>query len=192
MKGLFFSFLFFVLLGAGCAHPGFEPGLDPAAPRNEREAFPSRDKDPRWGIIINEGTVHLNLFIYAQGGRLIETAYLAGANRRLTVNGRVVPRYWVKKLDFGWYRMEIFPFYYRTEIMASLFGKPSRYRVDLPRQGVSIYVGHDSTATYDWGYGNLGGTYRHWGWILRLNGGHIPETAGGLPWATIEIRGNFK
>ena len=171
---------------AGCAH------FDPAAPRNERETFPVRNQDPRWGIIVNEGTAPGNFFLYDQANRLVEQGYLAGANRFFTINGQTVPHYWARQLDFGSYRVEFFPFYYQTDIVAPLFGKPGRYRIDLPKQEYSIYVGRNPTAYYDWGYYSIGGTYRHWGWILRLNGGYVPDTAHGLPGVKINFQGNFR
>lgn len=183
MKKLIFLFLVFGLMG--CAT------MDPTGPRNEREAFPARNQDPRWGIIINEGTTHLNIYIYDEAGRLVEQGYLAGANRFLTINSQSMPRYWIRQLPIGNYRVEVYPFYYRTDITAALFGQPSRYRVDLPKQEAFIYVGRNPTATYDWGYANIGGTYRHWGWILRLNGGQVPDTAPGLPGIKINLQGNF-
>lgn len=184
---LIFGFLVgFLVLTLGCAH------TDLAGPMSEREAFPVRNQDPRWGIVVNEGTTHLNFFIYDQAGRLIEQGYLAGANRILTVNGQTIPRYWIRQLDFGWYRVEIFPFYYRTDITAPLFGKPGRYRIDLPKQESSISVGRNPTATYDWGYNGIGGTYRHWGWICRLNSGQIPAMAHGFPGISVDFRGNFR
>lgn len=170
----------------GCAH------MDLAGPRSEREAFPLRNQDPRWGIIVNEGTAHLNVYIYDEAGRLIEQGYLAGSGRFFTVNGQTIPRYWIRQLPIGSYRVEVYPFYFQTDIVAPLFGQPARYRVDLPKQEASIYVGRNPTAYYDYGYANIGGTYRHWGWILRLNGGYIPETTHGLPGVNINLQGNFR
>jgi len=83
--------------------------------------------------------------------------------------------------------VEIYPFYYQIDIVSPLFGRPARYRVDLPKQEASIWVDRNPTDHYD----GIGGTYRHWGWILRLNGGHIPETAHGLPGVKINLQGNF-
>lgn len=175
--------VFSILIGLlvfGCAT------FDPAGPRNEREAFPVRNQDPRWGIIVNEGTTPLNIFIKDQAGRLVEQGYLAGANRFFAINGQNVPHYWIRQLEFGNYRVEIFPFYYQTQIFP-----PARYRIDLPKQESSISVGRSPTASYDWGYYGIGGTYRHWGWICRLNGGYVPDTAHGLPGIKINFQGNF-
>ena len=185
MKKLVFGFLVLMFGLMGCAH------FNTAAPHNQREALPARNQDPRWGIVINEETTHLNFFIYDQANRLVEQGYLAGANRILTINGQSIPRYWVRQLDFGWYRVEIFPFYYQTDIVAPLFGQPARYRIDLPKQETSILVDRNATDYYDWGYSNIGGTYRHWGWICRLNGGQIPATTG-LPGIKIDFQGNFR
>lgn len=186
-KILVLSFLVFGLL-VGCAT------LDPAGPRNTQEAFPIRNQDPRWGIIVNESTTHLNVFIYDEANRLIEQGYLAGAGRFFTVNGQNMPRYWIRQLEVGSYRVEIFPFYYQTDILNPLFGGPARYRVDLPKQETGIYVGRNPTAYYDYGYANFGGTYRHWGWIVHLNGGYVPETAHGpgIPGLKINLQGNFR
>lgn len=182
-KRLFFLVLVFGLIG--CA------SFDPTGPRNEREAFPIRNQDPRWGIIINEGTAHLNVFIYDEADRLVEQGYMSGANRFFTVNGQAMPRYWIRQLPIGNYRVEIYPFYYQTDITAILFGEPVRYRIDLPKQTTSISAGRNPTTSYDYGYANFGGTYRHWGWICRLNGGYVPDTAHGLPGLRINLQGNF-
>lgn len=189
MKKIVFSFLFLVLgLFIGCAH------MDPAGPQNEREAFPLRNQDPRWGIIVNEGTTHLNIYIYDEANRLVEQVYLAGVNRSLTINNQYIPKYWIRQLEYGSYRVEIYPFYYQTNITNFIVGAPIRYRVDLPKQETWISVGRSPSAYYDWGYYGIGGTYRHWGWILRLNGGSIPDTAGGpgIPGVNINLQGNFR
>jgi len=162
--------------------------FDPAGPRNEYEALPYRNQDPRVGLIINKGTTHLNIYIYDEARRLVEQGYLAGVNRFFTINGQAAPHYWIRKLNYGWYRVVVFPFYYQTNIIAPLFGQPARYRVDLPKFETSLYVDRNPTDYYDY---NIGGTYRHWGWILQLNGGHIPETAHGLPGIRLNIQGNF-
>jgi len=184
MKTLIFLFWVFGLV-VGCA------SFDPAGPRNTQEAFPLRNQDPTWGLIVNEGTAHLNIFLYDEAGRLIEQGYLAGAGRFFTVNGQNMPRYWIRQLEIGNYRVEIFPFYYQTDIITPLFGQPARYRIDLPKQESGIYVGRNPTAYYDYGHYGIGGTYRHWGWICRLNGGYVPNTAQGLPGIKINLQGNF-
>ncbi len=182
MRKLFVVCCLLLAVGlTGCAH------MDPAGPRNESETFPLRNQDPRWGIIVNEGTSHLNLFIKDEAGRLIEQVYLAGVNRFFTINSQHTPRYWIRQLEYGSYRVEIYPFYYQIDIVAPLFGRPARYRVDLPKQEASIWVDRNPTDHYD----GIGGTYRHWGWILRLNGGYVPDTAHGLPGVKINLQGNF-
>lgn len=143
--------------------------------------FPTRNQDPRVGLVINKGTAHLNLFIYDGAGRLIESIYLSGANRFLEVNGQTIPRYWGRLLDVGSYRVEIHPFYYRTDIINPLFGKPARQRVDLPRQIAHIYVNRNPGNYY---YGG-----RYWGWVLYLNGGNVPDTAHGLPGIQFNFQG---
>ena len=181
-----FSILLFGFIVFGCAT------FDSTAPRSEREAFPIRNQDPTWGLIINEGTAHLNVNVYDEAGRLIEQGYLAGVNRFFTINGQNMPRYWIRQLPIGNYRLELYPFYYQTDIVAPLFGQPARYRVDLPKQTASISVGRNPTANYDYGYANIGGTYRHWGWICRLNGGYVPDTAMGIPGVKLNLLGNFR
>jgi len=182
------SSLFVAVLLIGCAT------IDSTGPRSEQEAFPIRNQDPTWGLIINEGTVHFNINIKDEAGRLIEQGYMAGTNRLLTINGQTIPKYWIRQLPVGNYQVELYPFYYQTDITAILFGWligwPARYRVDLPKQTASIYVGRNPTAYYDYGY-SIGGTYRHWGWICRLNGGYVPDTAGLLP-IKLNIQGNFR
>lgn len=181
-----FSIILISLLIFGCAT------VDPTGPRNEREAFPIRNQDPRWGLVINEGSAHLNIFVYDEAGRVIEQGYMAGVNRFFTINGQNMPRYWVRQLPIGNYRIELYPFYYQTDIVAPLLGRPARYRVDLPKQTASISVGRNPTANYDYG-SNIGGTYRHWGWICKLNGGYVPDTAMSiLPGIKINLQGNFR
>jgi len=183
MKRLIFLLLVFGWL-AGCAH------YDPAGPRNEAEAFPFRNQDPRWGLVVNEGSAHLNINIYDEAGRLVEQTYLSGVNRFFTVNNQTFPNYWLRQLEYGTYRVEIYPFYYQIYLLGPLFEHPIRYRIDLPKQTASIVVSRNPTAYYDSGY-SLGGTYRHWGWICRLNGGNIPDTAHGFPGINFGIQGNF-
>ncbi|MDP3015399.1 MAG: hypothetical protein Q8N28_03275 [bacterium] len=166
--------LLFVVGLTGCAAIG-------TGPQNEREAFPLRNQDPRIGLIINQGSAHLNLFIYDEADRLIEQVYVAGVNRYLEMNGQNIPRYWARLLAIGQYRVEIFPFYYKTDIVAPLFGKPGRYRVDLPKQTVRLWVNNNPTTIW---YGG-----RHWAWILYLNAGNIPETAHGLPGIKFNFQG---
>ncbi len=157
MRKIFLIGWFFVLLlTLGCASSG---------PLSERETFPLRNQDPTLGLIINEGTAHLNIYIYDEAGRLIEQVYLAGANHYLTINDRHIPRYWVRQLEVGRYKVEVYPFYYQNQLIP-----PARYRVDLQKQVYGIYVDRNPTDQYD----QLTG--RHWAWILRL-GERIPETA---------------
>jgi hypothetical protein len=175
----FLAFVFWFLFLAGCAH------FDLAAPRNEREALPVRNQDSRWGIITNEGTTHLELWLKDEAGRIVEHDYMAGANRFLAINDQNIPEYWVRQLEFGNYLLEYIPFYYETNIVGPIFGQPFRYRVDLPKQTTCIYVGRNPTAYYDYRTG------RHWGWICSLNGGQIPATTG-IPGVKINLQGNFR
>jgi hypothetical protein len=164
-----------IVLVTGCAT------FNPTGPQSESEAFPLRNQDPQLGIVINEGTVNLNLYIYDQADRLVEQVYLAGTGQLLTINGRNIPRYWVRNLDFGMYRIEVFPFFYQTKIFP-----PGRYRVDLPKFSSGVWVDRNPSDYYDQSTG------RHWGWIIRLNGGNIPRTASGLPGVKINLQGNFE
>lgn len=153
-------------------------GCVTVGPIKEEEYFSQRNQDPEQGLIINEGTAHLNLYIYDEVGRLVEQVYLAGANRWLTINGQTLPRYWIRKLEIGQYRIEVFPFYYMTQLIP-----PKRYQIDLPKQTVYLEVGRNPTRYY---YGG-----RHWSWVLKLNGGSVPDTAHGLPGIKLDIRGDF-
>ena len=161
----------------------FIAGYATTQPRNEREAFPSRNQNPQAGIIINQGTAHLNLFVYDQANRLIEQTYVPGANRYLTIDGQRIQKYWIRELGIGAYRVEIYPFYYKTDIVNAILGRPVRYRIDLPKQTAYIVVDRNPTYYYDYA------TARHWAWILRLNSGNIPDTAHGLPGINIDLQG---
>lgn len=161
--------LFLVLSLSGCVTTG---------PVKQSEVFPLRNQDPRLGIIINEGTAHLNLYVYDEANRLIEQVYLSGANSWLTINSQQIPRIWVRRLEVGRYRIEAYPFYYQTQLIP-----PQRYRIDLPKQTAWIWVNQNPTDYY---YGG-----RHWAWILRLNGGQIPKTAHGLPGVSVNLWGDF-
>jgi len=159
----------------GCAH------LDPTGPRNEREAFPERNQDPRVGLVISPDTTHKEVWIIDQAGRVIEHDFVAGANRTLTINGRHIPQYWIRTLEIGRYRLEYIPFYY-TYVL-TLRG-PVRYRVDLRKRSTHIYVDRDAMDNYD------RDTARYWGWICRLNGGRIPDDATPLG-VGVNVRGRF-
>lgn len=175
MKKIVVGLIIGLLLAlASCAAIG-------TGPQNKEEVFPFRNQDPRVGLIVNEGTAHLNVFLYDEAGRLIEQIYIAGVNRYLKINGQNIPQYWARRLEAGQYRTEIFPFYYKTEITNPLFGKPGRYRIDLPKQTNYVYVDRDAGDYY---YGG-----RHWGWVLYLNCGDISDTAHGLPGAKINFQG---
>lgn len=156
----------------------FLGGCVTTGPINQKEAFPQRNQDPRQGIVINEGTAHLNLYVYDEANRLIEQVYLSGANSWFTINDRQIPRVWVRRLEVGRYRIEVFPFYYQTQLVP-----PARYRIDLPKRTAWIRVNQNPTDYYYEG--------RHWAWILRLNGGQIPKTAHGLPGVTVNFWGDF-
>lgn len=170
-KVIFFGIFLFLF---GCA----------IGPQTQQEAFPARNQDPRLGLIINEGEVHLNLYIKDEAGRLVEQIYLAGVNRHLEINGQKFSKYWVRKLEYGCYRVEVWSFYYQTNIARGLLGGQMRYRIDLPKFETGVCVNKDSSDYYDYN-----GARRHWGWILRLNGGNIPQTANGLPGINLNLRG---
>ncbi len=172
---LFGLVLFLGLWLAGCLH------LDPTGPRNEKEAFPIRNQDPRVGLIINNNTTHLEIWIKDRAGRVIEHDFMAGANRTLKVNGRPIPRYWMRQLKIGRYKIEYIPFYY-TYVL-TLRG-PVRYRVDLRKRSTHVRVDRDAMDYYD------KATARHWAWICKLNGGRIPDNA--LPLGiSVNARGRF-
>lgn len=145
--------LVLAVLVAGCA----------VGPSNRAEMFPARNADSAVGLFINEGTVDFNLWIYDQANRLVEEIYFAGGSW-YTVNGRHRPNIVVRMLPIGQYRVEYIPFYYRVQALG-LF----RDRVDLPRGSASFTVGRDPYAVYYEG--------RHWGWVLRMNGGTAPLPA---------------
>lgn len=175
-----FLVLFIFLITNGCAKAkDLAQFRDPAAPRNASEAFPTRADDPTVGIITNEGTASLQVFIYNRRGKLIQEAYLPGANRFFTVNGRHLPQVWIRKLPIGWYKLEVFPFYYQIDLVP-----PRRYRVDLPKQIYHLTVTKNPHREYFHG--------RHFGWVLRLYGGDVPSTAHGLPGVQLDLQGNFR
>ncbi len=176
MKKMFLVFVFLLFTAIAAM-------ADSTAPRNQAEAFPSRNQNPRAGVIINEGTAHLNLFIYDQANRLIEQTYVPGVNRHLTINGQRIQKYWIRELGIGAYRVEIYPFYYKTDIVNAILGRPVRYRIDLPKQTAYIVVDRNPTDYHDYA------TSRHWAWISRLNSGNIPDTAHGLPGINIDLQG---
>jgi len=182
MNRLFWIFLAFFYLSAanGCAKMNdLAQFRDPTAPRNASEAFPTRADDPSIGVITNEGTAHLQVFIYNKKGKLVQEAYLPGMNRFFTINGRHLPKAWIRRLEIGWYKLEVFPFYYRIDLVP-----PRRYRVDLPKQIYHLEVGRNPHREYFHS--------RHFGWVLRLYGGDIPSTAHGLPGMQLDLQGNFK
>lgn len=174
----FWLMLVLLVFTTGCV------ATDLSRPQTNAEAFPMRNQDPTVGLIINNGTAHLNVFIYDEAGRLVEEIFLAGADKQLTINGQSVPRYWARRLDVGHYRVEVYPFYYQTNIVGPLFGKPFRQRMDLPKQQTGLWVDRNPTTHYD------RATSRHWGWILRLHGGRIPQNTG-LPGVRMNFQGNF-
>src|SRR3989344_6299756 len=68
---------------------------DPAKPRNEGEQFSLRNQDPRVGLVVNNGTAPMNLYVYDQANRLVEQVYLSGAERYLvSASGQPYPQYW--------------------------------------------------------------------------------------------------
>ena len=166
-----------LLLIAGLAYCGSFPNS--TGPKSESEAFPYRNQDPRLGVVVNAGTANLNIFIYDEANRLVEQAYFEGANRWFTVNGQYTPRYWIKRLEVGRYRVEVYPFYYQTTLVP-----PGRYRIDLLKYTIYMMVNRDPADTY------FGG--RYWGWVLFINGGYIPDTAHGLPGVRANVWGDFR
>ncbi len=152
-----------LLVLAGCA--GFS---DPAKPRTAAEEFPQRNQDPRVGLVVNNGTAPMNLYIYDQATRLVEQVYLSGAERFITgPNGQPYPQYWMRRLEPGCYRLEAYPFFNTVRWVP-----PRMVRTDLPKRTHSVCVGNNPTNQY---YGG-----RHWGWVLYI-GVNIPSGATGLP-----------
>lgn len=182
MKQLIAIFVCCLVILSVC--PNGYAGAILSEPLNEKEAFPYRNQDPQLGVIVNQGTACLNIYIYDEANRLIEQIYLGGANQWVTINNQTMPRYWVRRLEVGRYRIEVYPFYYRTDITAPIVGQPARYRVDLPKQIFWAIVNRDPTDCWYEG--------RHWGWVIFLNGGYVPETAGGLPGAKLNFWGDFR
>ncbi|MDP3948621.1 MAG: hypothetical protein Q8Q17_01580 [bacterium] len=155
---------FAALTLTGCA--GFS---DPAKPRTVAEEFPLRNQDPRVGLVVNNGTAPMNLYIYDQANRLVEQVYLNGADRHLvSPNGQPYPQYWARKLEPGCYRLESWPFFKAIRWVPF----PREVLVKLPTQTYSVCVGNNPTAYY---YGG-----EHWGWVVRI-GRDIPSGATGLP-----------
>ena len=148
---------------SGCA--GFS---DPAKPRTATEEFPFRNQDPRVGLVVNNGTAPMNLYIYDQANRLVEQVYLSGAERHIvSPSGQPYPQYWARRLEPGCYRLEMYPFFNTVRWVP-----PQMVRVDLPKQTGSVCVSNNPTANY---YGG-----RHWGWVLYI-GANIPNGATGFP-----------
>lgn len=182
MKRLTAFFVFCLMVLMACAD--VYAGAMLSGPTNEREAFPYRNQDPRLGVIVNEGTACLNIYIYDEANRLIEQVYFSGANQWVTINSQTIPRFWVRRFEVGRYRMEIFPFYYQTDLAGPLVGQSARYRVDLPRQTLWFVVNRDPTDVWYMG--------RHWGWVIYLNCGNVSETAGPLPGVKVNFWGDFR
>lgn len=154
---LYFVIPIVAFLAGACASGG------PAA---REDFFPRRIADARAGILTNEGTTSLNVWIYDEANRLIEEIYLPPARdplSSLAVNQQRSPVVVVKALPPGNYRVVYIPFYYEFRVLGP------NYRVDLPRGSSGIYVGRDPQMYYDH-Y-----TRRNWGWALRLNGGDMPR-----------------
>ncbi len=155
------AIMILILSLTGCAS-------DPAKPRTAAEEFPPRNQDPRVGLVVNNGTAPMNLYVYDQANRLVEQVYLSGAERHIvSANGQPYPQYWPRLLEPGCYRLEMYPFFHSVRWVP-----PQMVRVDLPKQMYSVCVSNNPTATY---YGG-----RHWGWVLYI-GVDIPNEATGLP-----------
>lgn len=137
-----------VLLLFGCAGHG-----EPFQP------FPARNTDSRLGLVRNWRTVFVNLYIRDEAGRIIEEWYIAPAVdpiSPLDINQRRSPVMVPKRLDPGYYPVEILPFTRRWTVIAGW------RNVELPRQSASIHVGRDPLAVYDRYTG------KHWGWVLDI------------------------
>lgn len=166
------AFLFIILALANACMPVA------TRPRNIQEAFPQWNRDPQKGIFVIEGTPDADVVIYDEAGRPVATFYVEGANPRVRINGRFIPRRVVWSLPIGRYRAEVFPFYYVDSL---LWG---RQRIDLRPRSLSFRVDDDPLDAYDrsgfdHGYGGGFGTGRSWGWIARIHTGHIPRSLRG-------------
>lgn len=153
-----------VVLLTGCA------GLsDPAKPRTAAEEFPLRNRDPRVGLVVNNGTAPSNLYVYDAANRLVEQVYLSGAERHVVspYTSQPYPQYWARTFEPGCYRVEVFPFFHAVRLVP-----PRMVRLDLLKQTYSVCVSNNPTAQY------FGG--QHWGWLLFI-GVNIPDGATGLP-----------
>ncbi len=154
MKKLGWLTLALAVLVAGCA----------TQPINQSEMFPVRNTDPTVGLIIVEGTASANLIFKDGAGRVIEEWGERGASPALAYNGRGAVRIYLHQLPVGNSTVEVLPFYYRLTPFSG------RVRYDLPRQTASVYIGRDPSAYYDAQY-----TKRHWGWVLYIYTGNIPD-----------------
>ena len=146
-------------------------------PRDEGEMMPAFNADPRLGIIIIEGSAAAKIDFYDQADRLIESWNEKGANPSLVYNGRTKVRGYKHKLEYGEYRIEILPFYYPSQFYPQV-----RNLAELPRPSNWISVNRIPSDYYDYEY-----TKRHWGWILRIYTGDIPQNHYQSP--LIDIRG---
>ena len=140
--------LIIAVLAAGCAGHG-----EPFRP------FPARNTDSRVGLVRNWKAVFVNLYIKDEAGRIIEEWYIAPAVdpiSSLDINRGRTPVMVVKRLEPGYYSVEILPFTRRWTVIAGW------RNVELPRQSASISIGRDPLAVYDRYTG------KHWGWILEI------------------------
>lgn len=140
--------LMIAALTAGCVGHG-----EPFQP------FPARNADSRIGLVRNWKTVFVNLYIRDEAGRIIEEWYIAPAVdpiSSLDINRGRAPVMVAKRLEPGYYSVEILPFTRRWTAIAGW------RNVELPRQSASISIGRDPLAVYDRYTG------KHWGWILEI------------------------
>lgn len=157
-----------LIFAAGCAATG---------PRNQSEMFPAFNQDPSKGLIVIEGSASADISFYDEAGRLIQQWGEAGASPFLTYNGRTKVRLYAYQLPVGNYAVEARPFYYY-----SYFLPGKRALVELPKQNYWVVVDRNPSDYYDYDY-----TKRHWGWILRIYSGDIPQEHFQAP--VIDIKG---
>lgn len=129
-------------------------------PRNMAEMNPQLGAEPGQVLVIVEGTPAAKIFFFDRAGALVQDWSEAGANPYFTVNGRTDIRFFIVRLPFGHYQVEIRPFYY-----SAIF----RQAAELPIRRASVRV-DGQVDTYESKY-----TLRHWDAVLRIKTGRIPD-----------------
>jgi hypothetical protein len=155
------------------------------------EDFEEEFRDPRIGLVINTGTTDLYLKFFDQTNHLVYKTYLKSASRFARVNGYNWPNYLVMRLNCGYYRVEIQPFFYIIDFTNIIIGKPLRRKIELPAQLNQVFVNcknYQSSTPYIF---NPYLTSQRWGWILVINGGdfenYLPYPSAPLPFGRFEF-----